>query len=98
MKKIIATSLLILITSSSFAALPPKYQNSKDLDVMIRFVKDHTQVMSTLKSIDFKNFVVYFGSDCKAVFRRKHTPKPKGWVGPAGPLEFKSSTCSLDNR
>ena len=97
MKKIIASLLFILFPQCSIAALPPKYQNEKDLDVMIRFVKEHQQVMSTLKSIDFKKFMVYFGDDCKASFRRERTPKPEGWVGPADPLVFKSSTCSLND-
>ncbi len=95
MKKVIVTLLILLFSKYSFSALPPKYQNMKDFDVLIEFIKKHEKVMSTLQSIDFENFVVYFGSDCKAVFERKDIPKPFGWAGPADPLEFKTSTCSL---
>ncbi len=96
MKKFIVTLLILLISKYSFSALPPKYQNIKDFDVLIEFIKKHENVMSTLQSIDFENFVVHFGNDCKAVFERKVIPKLSGWVGPADPLEFKTSTCSLN--
>lgn len=92
--------LLILITifipAITSAALPPKYQNLKDLNVMTEFVKKHDRIMETLKSIDFKNRQVVYGDDCIASFDRAYKPKPKGWVGPADPLEFKESTCEVE--
>ena len=93
----ILTAMLatLFYASAAWAMLPPKYQNADDLSVMIGFIKKHDRVMETLKSIDFANFSVYFGDDCKAVFGRKAVPKPPGWVGPADRLEFKSSNCDL---
>ena len=88
--------LLLIVSTTSLAALPPEYQNEKDLNVMVNFVKDHPKIISTLKKIDFKSKVIYFADDCRAVFGRKHKPKPKGWVGPADPLEFKKSNCEID--
>ena len=88
--------LLLIVTTSSLAALPPKYQNEKDLNVMVKFIKEHPKVISTLKQLDFKSKVIYFSDDCSAVFGRKHKSKPKDWVGPADPLEYKKSNCEID--
>ena len=95
MKKITVILFVFLLSIESFAALPPQYQNAKDFNVIIEFVKNNRQVIATLKSIDFENFVVHYGNDCKALFAREVTPKPAGMVGPADPLAFQSSTCSL---
>jgi hypothetical protein len=81
--------------AASHAALPPQYQNAKDLDVMVAFVKQHAVVMSSLRSLDLQAQVIHFGKDCQAVFGRASTPKPPGWAGPADPLEFKNSTCPV---
>ncbi|MBS0457248.1 MAG: hypothetical protein JSS44_07975 [Proteobacteria bacterium] len=78
------------------AALPPQYQNAKDLDVMVGYLKAHEAVMATFTSIDLQHFVIHFGADCQIVFGRAYKPKPAGWVGPADPLEFKRSTCRVD--
>ena len=94
MKKFIL--ILIVISTYSLAALPPQYQNEKDLNVMIGFIKKHPKVISALKKIDFNAKIVYFDDECEAVFSRKHKPKPEGWVGPADPLEFKKSNCEID--
>lgn len=94
MKKMIFLSIFLVMVQSAFAALPPRYQNIKDLDVMVDYIKGHPEVASTLKSIDFLEYTIYFGDGCKAVFERKPNTKPPGWVGPAGPLEFKESNCS----
>ena len=78
----------------SFAALPPEYQNIKDLKVIVNYIEDNEKILSTLESIDFENFTVRYNNGCIATFGRKHTPKPEGWVGPADPLEFKTTSCS----
>ncbi|NVJ59707.1 MAG: hypothetical protein HWE27_04910 [Gammaproteobacteria bacterium] len=88
--------LFVLILNESFAALPPKFQNMKDLDVMINFVKKHDRVLSTLRNIDLEKKVVYFGDQCKAQFKRISSPKPEGWVGPADPLKFDRANCSIE--
>jgi hypothetical protein len=96
MKRIIFLSIFLVIVQYAFAALPPRYQNIKDLDVMVDYIKEHPEVASTLKSIDFLEYTIYFGNGCKAVFGRKLTEKPPGWTGPADPLEFKESNCSIN--
>ena len=88
--------VLALIGSIAFAALPPRYQNEKDLDVMVRFVKDHPRVLSALDFIDFKSFTIYYRPHCRAIFERKEMLRAPGWVGPAAPLEFEKSTCPID--
>ena len=96
MKRIIFLSIILVIVQYAFAALPPRYQNIKDLDVMVDYIKEHPEVASTLKSIDFLEYTIYFGNGCKVVFGRKLTTKPTGWVGPADPLEFKKSNCPIN--
>ena len=38
------------------AALPPKYQNLKDLEVLVEFIKAHDMISSALKSIDLETY------------------------------------------
>lgn len=94
MKKTVLISLLSAVTL--FADLPPQHQNIKDLDVMVEFVKTHPKVAATIRKISVVDRKVYFGAGCKAVFVRKSSAHPAGWVGPAEPLVFKRSTCLLD--
>ncbi|MDO6718784.1 hypothetical protein Q4575_05190 [Psychrosphaera sp. 1_MG-2023] len=96
MTKLILTLMVLLFSQYSFSALAPKYQNMKDFDVMIKFIKQHEKVMSTLKTVDFEKYSIYFGADCKVTFERKDIPKPSGWAGPADPLVFKASSCRLN--
>lgn len=91
----IAVVLLLLTAQTALAALPPRYQNVKDLDVMVEFIKRNETVASTLSLIDVDSYTVYFGEDCQAVFGREARPKPPGWVGPADPLVFKRSNCEI---
>ena len=94
MKKIIM--LLTLSTVIVFAALPPRYQNAKDKSVMMAFVKKYPVVESSFSHISVANKTVYYGVGCQAVFKRKASFHFFGWVGPAEPLVFKSSTCPLE--
>jgi hypothetical protein len=96
MRMMSSFAALLLTAQASFAALPPRYQNAKDLDVMVGFIKSHERVLSTLKSIDFEHYVIVYQNDCKAVFARKHVDRSAGWVGPAEPLEFESATCGVE--
>lgn len=91
----IAVILLFVATQTAMAALPPRYQNMKDLDVMVEFIKRNETVASTLSLIDVGSYTVYFGEDCQAIFGREARPKPPGWVGPADPLVFKRSNCEI---
>lgn len=96
MKILLKIIVLSIITNISLAALPPEYQNEKDLKVMVKFIQEHEKVIATLKKLDFVGKNVYFGANCVAKFDRKHKPKPKRWVGSADPLEFKQANCEID--
>lgn len=84
---------MVLFTQYVIGALPPRYQNIKDLDVMVNYIKEHPEITSSLKSIDFFEHTIYFGNNCKTVFGRISTEKPSGWTGPADPLQFIKSNC-----
>jgi hypothetical protein len=86
---------LLSVPQATLAALAPIYQNASDFEVIINFIKTHDTVMETLDSIDFRKFVIHYGDDCKVFFERKEVVRPRGWAGPAEPLEFLSSTCSI---
>lgn len=96
MKKIMFLSIILLFAQPAIAVLPPQYQNMNDLNAMVNFIKGHPQVAATLRSIDLDGYTVHFGDGCKAEFERKTSQNPPDWVGPANPLEFKKSNCSVD--
>lgn len=96
MKKIIVLLIILSFVQYAIAALPPRDQNINDLDVMVDYIKGHPEISSTLESIDFSEYTIYFDNGCKAVFGRKSTVKPSGWVGPSDPLEFKKSHCPVE--
>jgi len=87
---------LLFVSVNAFAALPPRVQNQKDMDVMQAFIKSHKKVSSTFQSINTYAKEVYFGKECVAKFGRKKVFHLPGWVGPASALEFKSSNCKID--
>lgn len=95
MKRVIALLVTLSAAQYASAALPPQYQNMKDLGVMMGYIKAHPKVSSTLKSINLLEYTIYFGNDCKAVFGRKTVERPDKWVGPAALLEFKRSNCPV---
>ena len=86
--------LFILLSTSAQAALPPLYQNNKDFDVMVDWVRAHPQVMESLRRIDFETYTVHFGRDCEAIFTRE--PQKDAVPGPAPPLRFDNATCPVD--
>ncbi|MBE9240892.1 hypothetical protein [Synechocystis salina] len=86
-------SVAIAERAPSIAALPPQYQNIKDLEVMVNYVKENPDVAATLKSIDLANQTINYGQDCQIRFERKPSNNPPGWVGPAEPLQFKAVNC-----
>tara|TARA_R110000751_G_scaffold182574_1_gene289414 strand:+ start:4119 stop:4409 length:291 start_codon:yes stop_codon:yes gene_type:complete len=96
MIKLTAALFTLLFAAESFAALAPEYQNKRDFDVMLAFIQSHERVISTLKSVDFENTVVYFDEDCIATFGRETVLRLPGWAGPAAKLELKSTTCDLE--
>ena len=88
--------LLIFICGEFiYGALPPRYQNTKDLNVMTDFIKTHPMVSSSLKLLDLRDYTILFGDNCKVKFARKEKFRPTGWCGPAQALQFKSSNCKL---
>lgn len=98
MKKTVLFSVVLTGVGIPSAALPPQYQNMKDLDVILEYIRAHPAVCSGLKLTDLSPMTVYYGHNCKVVFGIKASPKPPGWVGPADPLELQSSGCSDDSR
>lgn len=88
-----AALCFLLSTSLAQAALPPQFQNEKDLDVMLSYVKSHPDVLSSLQAIDLGILTVYYGEGCSAEFTRKVVDRPAGWVGPAEPLVLKKNFC-----
>lgn len=88
-----AIVLLGLSFGFAQAALPPQYQNEKDLTVMMDYVKAHPEVMSSLHAIDLNYYTVYYGEGCSVLFEREQVERPEGWVGPAAPLVFKAKQC-----
>ena len=94
--KIIIALYLVVLSQVSFAALPPEFQNEKDLNAMVQYINKYSKVISTLQQIDFKTKTVYFGANCWLKFTRKKQHKPQSWVGPAAPLVFLKSNCKID--
>lgn len=90
---ILAISLSTIVCAQ--AALPPHYQNQRDLDVMVNYIKSNRLVAIQLKQIDFTKKIVFYG-DCKAYFSRKVINRAPGWVGPAAPLAFSHKKCNID--
>ncbi len=92
----LAAILAFTAATSASAALAPQYQNVKDLEVMVAFVKQHARVASSVKSIDLRGFVVHYGEDCRAEFVRQAIERPPGWAGPQAPLVYARSNCAID--
>ncbi len=93
MKRIALTLAAFVVSSVTSAALPPRYQNERDLEVLVSFVHSHPEVLGSLRSIDFDRMQVRYGSDCVAQFGRGEVPP---MPGPAPALRFESSTCPVD--
>ena len=73
-----------VVEQSVSAALPPKYQNIKDLDVLVEFIKAHDMISSALKSIDLEKHTIIYRDDCVAKFdREKDKIQKAGLVQPA---------------
>lgn len=92
----IAPLLLIFICNICYAALPPRAQNERDLDILVEFIKEHELILATLDWIDFEHYTIYYQTDCKVVFERGIMLRLPGWAGPAAPLKFKNATCKID--
>lgn len=90
------TASLLLLALPAQAALPPQYQNRRDLDAMLAFIQQHPRVEAGLNAIDLDAYTVRYERECIASFIRDAQPKPPGWVGPMDPLIYKESTCAVD--
>lgn len=90
------TAALLLSSTAAHAALPPQYQNQKDLQVIVGYVMAHEEIIASLRSIDLDNMVVHYGwhEDCQLHFERKQVRRPSGWVGPAEDLIPGDSVCT----
>jgi hypothetical protein len=89
-------TLLLILALPVHAALPPQYQNRRDLEVILAFIQQHPRVEAGLNAIDLDTYTVRYEGECIASFIRDVQPKPQGWVGPMDPIIFKESTCALD--
>jgi hypothetical protein len=92
----ISAALLLILALPAQAALPPQYQNRRDLEVMLAFVQQHPRVEAGLNNIDLDAYTVRYERECIATFIRDVQPKPQGWVGPMDPIIFKESSCPLE--
>lgn len=93
---LLVTLLATLAALPAQAALAPQYQNVKDLDVMVAFVKEHPRVAAGLRTIDVQDNVIVFGDGCRAEFARQVVQRPPAWVGPQAPLVFVRASCEID--
>ena len=96
--------LCVFAFSFAFSALPPQYQNKKDLTAMISFIDQHPQdVLSGLMKIDLVEKKVYFmkqGKSCIASFKRLPAKKGNGEMimpGPAADLVLDRTFCTVKN-
>jgi len=94
--RIIFFIIILMVSVTTFAALPPHVQEQRDTLVMLNFVKKHPKVNKTFKRVDTKDYRVYYGGDCYIQFKRKYVLRPSGWVGPAEHLIFDSATCDYE--
>jgi hypothetical protein len=85
---------LIIPSMALHAALAPQYQNAKDLDFIVSYIKQHVAVSATLRLIDMQNHAVHFGAQCVVQFQRGEARSNA--PGPAPSLEFKSANCPVD--
>ena len=90
----LTTALGLVLVQPAFSVLPPQYQNAKDLDVMVAYVKQHPTVAAAIKSIDMQRYVVHFGAACRAQFARAASTSNR--PGPAAALQFESANCPVD--
>ena len=77
--------------------LPPHIQNIKDVETMLNFLRKekNESIANGLQSISVEKQRIYYDGNCVAIFKRK-APRVchgKGWVGPAGKLEFDRTEC-----
>ena len=96
-KEILFSLVMLLSVSATQAALPPDFQNEKDLADVVSYIKSDHEVLSNLRVIDIAEMTVYYGDSCRVQFARKVVEREAGWVGPAEPLEFKSKECAEIN-
>jgi len=85
-----------MFTGITQAALPPDFQNEKDLADIISYIKSNHEVLSDLRVIDLAELSVYYGESCRIQFARKVVKREAGWIGPAEPVEFKAKDCMDD--
>ena len=92
-----STAVVLAIALSpvaGFAALPPVYQNDKDLTVLVDFVRSHPLVLESLRSIDLQQRLVRYNVNCVARFNRP--PNQQAMPGPASALRYVGSNCPIE--
>lgn len=85
---------------NAFAALPPQFQNSKDLGTMMDWLNlpENEVVLSHVKTISLENYsITYLNPNqegtCEVLFKREEVSRPRGWAGPASGLIFNKIAC-----
>ncbi len=84
--------IALFFFSNGFSALPPQYQNERDLNSMVEFARGNMEVLKGLKSISLDPAeIIYlrgwpYPETCKIPFIRKASNRGRGWAGPAEPL------------
>ena len=91
--------VLCCLCFSVQAALSPAAMNSRDLDVMVKFIAEQPRVANGLEYIDFKKLSITFDSGCIAQFRKVETSFFNDLMpGPQPGIEFTKSTCELTDK
>jgi hypothetical protein len=90
--------LIFVFISGLFGALPPWSREEKDRKIMQSFVDSHLDIKNSNYKIDTKNYIIYFGKNCKVYFKRETVFRPTGWVGPASKLIYDRSSCDLKEK
>lgn len=95
MRVIIAVLATVLAPVSALAALPPIYQNERDLSIMVEFVRSHDLVLEGLRSIDLELGLVRYSGNCVARFGRPRSVS--AMPGPVPGLSYLGSNCPIQH-
>lgn len=100
MKLFIYVSVFLFISSSSLlsAARAPWVQEKMDNEALDNYVKEHPEISSMIKKIDYSNHIIYLDDECKLIFQHQTNIFPIlfGGVAPAGLMEFSYKECDED--
>jgi hypothetical protein len=93
MRAVLAALAMAISPLSAPAALSPVFQNERDLNVMVDFVRSHPFVLESLRSVDLEQRVIRYGDACKAQFDRPRSTITMPGASPS--LQFIGSNCPI---